>query len=480
MGVCTINPIRESLNRAIEYIIDPKKNSDTVPPSFSDIEFPENAAEEMLKVRQELSDYQLKHLKTLAQHLRQSFKPGEVTPEQAHEIGEKLCKKLFGQDYKFVIATHVDKKHIHNHIIVNHINTTHLKALNSNIQFYWQFRKASDELCKEYGLSVISEKRKEEFEKLFLESQQNYSEFLAANSNVSWTLKLKFAIDRAIENSNGDYSKFILAMENLGYEVKDDTLNKDGKRKYISFKHKNQKRFLRASAKRLGKDYTRESILERLENKDYKLENVITEKDIAKQKEAELLKFKEQEKHRKVKRYVTMTDKIKESYGLSQWAMKQNRIAVGDMLLFMDKIKSQGKNFFDFIDELEKRHQDLNIELKQIKEQQFFLKQYHKHLENLEATKDIFEEYDYITDPQIKKNFELVYKSELKKFNEAQKFLETQKQNPPLTPSSVLSEFKILKEKEKAAILELQSLKEDLKEIHRFKENLKKMQENER
>ena len=94
---------------------------------------------------------------TLLILLNFTVQPGEVDPIKAHEIGMELCKKILKEDYEFVLATHVDRGHIHNHIIFNNVNYTTGKCYQSNKKSYHKIRYQSDELCKENKLSVIDE-----------------------------------------------------------------------------------------------------------------------------------------------------------------------------------------------------------------------------------------------------------------------------------------------------------------------------------
>lgn len=90
----------------------------------------------------------------LARHLIQSFLPGEVDPIKAHEIGMELCKKILKEDYEFVLATHIDRRHIHNHIIFNNVNYKTSKCYQSNKKSYHKIRYQSDELCKKISFQL--------------------------------------------------------------------------------------------------------------------------------------------------------------------------------------------------------------------------------------------------------------------------------------------------------------------------------------
>ena len=91
----------------------------------------------------------------LGRHLIQAFEPGEVSPEEAHEIGMQLAAEILGGKYEFVLTTHIDKGHIHNHLIFNSVSFTDFKHYHSNKRSYHHIRRVSDRLCQEHGLSVI-------------------------------------------------------------------------------------------------------------------------------------------------------------------------------------------------------------------------------------------------------------------------------------------------------------------------------------
>lgn len=183
----------------------------------------------------------------LAYHLRQAFKPGEITAELAHEIGVKLAKEFTKENNQFVIATHVDKGHIHNHIIFNSTN------LNSEGKFkdIWRsakdVRRISDRLCLENDLSVVEPKN---------ERGQHYKEWEENQKGKSWKQQIKDILDETIIVSK-DYDEFLRLIKSKGIEVKDG--------KYISFKLEKlgQQRFTRG--KTLGANYTEEQLKLRIE-----------------------------------------------------------------------------------------------------------------------------------------------------------------------------------------------------------------------
>ncbi|WP_262743921.1 relaxase/mobilization nuclease domain-containing protein, partial [Clostridioides difficile] len=169
----------------------------------------------------------------LARHLIQSFLPGEASPEMAHQIGMELCKKILKDEYEFVLSTHIDKGHIHNHIIFNNVNMVTGKCYHSNKKSYHQIRYQSDKLCKENNLSVI-DKFYESYKRKYKTNGKSWYENEQSKKGTSWKSRLQFDIDRLIKQSK-DWEEFLKKMAELGYEIKHG--------KHIAFKPKDKQRF---------------------------------------------------------------------------------------------------------------------------------------------------------------------------------------------------------------------------------------------
>ena len=242
MAITKTHPIKYTLKKAIDYILNPDKTDELLlvsafgcSPETADVEF---------ELTRRLSGFHGTHL---ARHLIQSFEPGETTPEQAHEIGMKLAEEFLGGKYEFIISTHIDRGHIHNHILFNSVSFVDYKKYHSNKQTYNHIRRISDRLCREYGLSVIEPNG---------ERGKSYTEYTAAKNGTSWKAKLKQTIDALIPQAK-DFDDFLRLMQENGYEVKQG--------KYISFRAEGQGRFTRA--KTIGANYTEEAIAERISGK---------------------------------------------------------------------------------------------------------------------------------------------------------------------------------------------------------------------
>ncbi|MFI3255321.1 MAG: relaxase/mobilization nuclease domain-containing protein, partial [Eubacteriales bacterium] len=235
MAYTKIIPIRSTIGKSVDYICDPTK-TDHCAYIYSEKCFPKTAEVEfefLLRQAQEGG-------KVIGRHLIQSFAQDEVTPEQAHEIGKKLAEEIFKGEYAFVMATHVDKEHTHNHFIVCAVNTKTHKRYRSNKNSYREIRATSDRLCKEYGLSVIEDSPNK---------GKGYFEYQEDKKGTSYKSKIKKDIDDAILNCNS-YEDFLKYLTQKQYIIK--------KGKHVSFKHPEAQRFVRG--KTLGELYDEENI----------------------------------------------------------------------------------------------------------------------------------------------------------------------------------------------------------------------------
>ena len=150
MAVTKIKPIKSTLNKALDYIQNPDKTDGKMlvssfgcSPETADIEFDFTIAQALNRGN------------NLAHHLIQSFEPGEVDYEKAHEIGKQLADAVTKGQYEYVLTTHIDKGHVHNHIIFCAVNFVDHHKYNSNKRSYYGIRNMSDRLCRENGLSVV-------------------------------------------------------------------------------------------------------------------------------------------------------------------------------------------------------------------------------------------------------------------------------------------------------------------------------------
>ena len=240
MAVTKIKPIKSTLSKALDYIQNPDKtDGKMLVSSFgcsyetADIEFEYTLSQALDKGS------------NLAHHLMQSFEPGEVDYQTAHEIGRQLADAVTKGQYEYVLTTHIDKGHIHNHIIFCAANFVDHHKYVSNRRTYYGIRNMSDKLCREHGLSVVVPGKGSK--------GKSYAEYQAEKTGTSWKGKLKIAVDTLIPQV-ADFEELLRRLEAAGYEIK--------RGKYISCRAPGQERFTRL--KTLGADYTEEAITERI------------------------------------------------------------------------------------------------------------------------------------------------------------------------------------------------------------------------
>ena len=240
MAVTKIKPVKSTLKKALDYIQNPDKTDGKMlvssfgcSPETADIEFAFTIAQALDRGN------------NLAHHLIQSFEPGEVDYQKAHEIGKQLADAVTKGQYEYVLTTHIDKGHVHNHIIFCAVNFVDYHKYNSNKRSYYGIRNMSDRLCRENGLSVVAPQKGGK--------GKSYAEYLAEKTGTSWKGKLKTAVDGLISQVSS-FEELLSRLQAAGYEIKPG--------KYVSCRAPGQERFTRL--KTLGADYTEEAIKERI------------------------------------------------------------------------------------------------------------------------------------------------------------------------------------------------------------------------
>lgn len=178
-------------------------------------------------------------------HFTQNFKPGETTPEQAHEIGREFANRLAGTDYQAVLATHTDREHIHNHVVINSVSFETGKKFHFSPQDMRELKEYSNELCRENGLSTIDFSKK-------ADKKITTGEYrLMMKDKESWKNEIRDAVDRVKEFANNfeELKKYLSEAYNIELKIQ----NKD-----IKYKHQSAEKF--CGGRQLGELYTKEKI----------------------------------------------------------------------------------------------------------------------------------------------------------------------------------------------------------------------------
>jgi hypothetical protein len=207
-------------------------------------------AEFLLAKRQyaSITGRQIRKHDVLAYQIRQSFKPGEVTPEEANKIGYELAMRFTKGKHAFIVATHIDKAHIHNHIIFNSTVLDCSRKFRDFLGTGKAVRRLSDQICLEHGLSIIENPKR---------SGKSYNKWLGDKKPLSHQEKLRQVINAILLERPADFDAFLLKMEAARYEIK--------RGKYPAFRAQGEKKFTRLRS--LGEGYSEQKILEVIDGK---------------------------------------------------------------------------------------------------------------------------------------------------------------------------------------------------------------------
>lgn len=435
MAITKIHPIKSTLNLAIDYIVNGDKTDEQILVSTHKCH-QETAHTQFLRTRNDAGTKG----NVLARYLIQSFLPGETTPEIAHQIGMELCKKILKNEYEFVLSTHIDKGHIHNHIIFNNVNMVTGRCYQSNKKIYHQIRYQSDKLCKENNLSVIDEFY-ENYKKKYKTNGKSWYENEQAKRGTSWKSRLQFDIDRMIKQSK-DWDDFLKTMADLGYEIKYG--------KHIAFKPKDKPRFTRS--KTIGEDYTEERLKERI---------------------AEISSIKTSAVKKRIGNVIDMNTnvKVKESKGYEYWATKHNLKTAADTVILMRELGFKSLAQLDnFIKESAEERQSLQDKIKVIDSKISTLSSTMEQVHSVTKYRQIYLTYN--KEPSDKAFYE-EYKSQIILYQNAIADLKKSYSKLP-NSKAILKELDLLHEKKNTLMQEYSSSKSDMKKLYQIRKNYEK------
>ncbi|MBP2028619.1 hypothetical protein J2Z35_002449 [Acetoanaerobium pronyense] len=429
MAYVKIKPIHSNVEKALNYITNPDKTADGIlvssyacstSPHIAKLEF-DLVTNISIKKRTN---------SVIARHLIQSFSPEDnVTPEQANKIGNTLAEEVLKKDYQYIIATHIDQNHIHNHIIFNTTSIIDNKKYRSNKYTYQNIQKISDKLCKENSLSIIPRKINQN-------KGKSYKEYIETQKGNSWKEVMKNDIDSVVIKVI-TFADFLEEMKNLNYTVKQG--------KHLAFQHENQSRFTRG--KTLGEKYSEESIRYRIENPNT----------------VELNKMIEMNERNKCK-----------GAGFKKFAAKKNIDELSKMTKFM------AENNINSLSNFEKLYKSNLIKINNIEETMYYLK---NQIEERNATinsiitwkktKDIYDKYVSLKGLE-KEIFKIENKDNISNHEKVKLYLKEKYIESKIPKMSKLKEEILdLESKLKKTSLSYYSAKQDLKALSSLKNNIK-------
>ena len=322
MAITKIHAIKATVSGAVNYICNEDKTDSSLLISYFGTT-PKTAADDF--------KFTLSHTDSSdpnkAFHLIQSFAPGEVSAEEAHKIGKELADRLLQGRYSYVVSTHTDKGHIHNHLIFCAADNINYQKYHDCKRTYWDIRHLSDELCEEHNLSVIRKNQ---------HKAKKYKEWVVDKNGTSWKSQLKADINETVKQAHS-YEEFLELMQAKGYQIKDAEISPEA-HKYIGFLAPGQVKWIRGRAKSLGPEYTKERIKERIEEK-------------AKIRAERMKKLT----IRPQALINTSQEKFAESPGLMRWAEKENLKRAAQI---QSKLAEMGFKSMEEVDErIESLHQ---------------------------------------------------------------------------------------------------------------------------
>ena len=327
---------------------------------------PETAAGEMLLCKKEYETYigrsDEKKSDIVLYQIRQSFKPGEITPEKAQEIGFELAMSFTKGKYQFVVATHTDHAHIHNHIIFNSTSSDHKQKFRNFLGSSEAIRKISDKLCLENGLSIIEAPK---------QGPSHYGKWLGDKKPLSWQEQLRQTIDAVMAQKPPDFDTFLKLMMESGYEVKQG--------QHLAFKASGQQKFTRLRS--LGEGYSEEE-----------LRSAILGKTI----HAPKAKVPYRKNPDKINLLVDIQVKLQagKGPGYERWAKVFNLKQMAQTISFLTE-----NNITDYETLVEKtkaatdRYHELSQQIKEIEKRMNGITELKKHIINYAKTRDIFTAY---------------------------------------------------------------------------------------
>ena len=365
MHVIKGQTVAHTVHERLSYAINPDKTNRGQLVKAYGCE-PETAAGEMLLCKKEYETYigrsEEKKSDIVLYQIRQSFKPGEITPENAQEIGYELAMSFTKGKYQFVVATHTDHAHIHNHIIFNSTSIDHTQKFRNFLGSSEAIRKISDKLCLENGLSIIEAPK---------QGPSHYGKWLGDKKPLSWQERLRQTIDAVMAQKPADFDVFLKLMAENGYEVKQG--------QHLAFKANGQQKFTRLRS--LGEGYSEEE-----------LRSAVLGKTIHTPK----AKIPYRKNPNKINLLVDIQSKLQagKGPGYERWAKVFNLKQMAQTINFLTE-----NNITDYETLVEKtkaatdRYHELSQQIKQIEKRMAEIIEMQNHIINYSKTKDVFLAY---------------------------------------------------------------------------------------
>ncbi len=434
--------ILASIKRSIDYGKNPAKTRGGLLVSSYECD-PRTAALEFVLAKKQYHAItgreQPREHDVLLYQIRQSFKPGEVTPEDANRIAYELAMRFTKGRHAFVVTTHEDKRHIHSHI---YFNSTDLDSTGKFVDFSFSARalhRISDRLCLEHGLSVV--------ENPASGKGKHYGEWLGNGAAPSYHAKLKAAIDAALAQKPDSFDAFLRLMKDAGYVI--------GRGKHITFLAPEQKRPTRCDT--LRGDYTEAAIRERIA---VRRPPPRREDPVAESRESANLRL-----------LIDIQNSIKaqDSPGYSHWAKLFNIKQLSQTINFitenglsLEKLDAKAHEAAALFNSLSGKIRDADARLKEIASLQ-------KHIGNYGKTRDVYAAY---RQAGYSKKFLSEHEKAIAMHKEAKRAFDALGLNKLPTIKALQQEYAALLSEKKKLYAEYHSAKQTMKDALTAKHNI--------
>ena len=353
---------RQCIGERLDYIMNPKKTDGGILVSTYACS-PETAADEFMLFRQE---YQLNTGRTqenevIAYHVRQAFKPDEVTPEEANEIGKELASRITDDLFAYVVATHIDKHHIHNHIIICSTDLEEQHKYRDVKQSAKDLAEISDSLCREHGLSVIQNPQ---------DKTVTYDKWQGNQRKFTHRDELRMIIDAALRIQPDGFDALMQLLEDAGCHITRGA--------QISIKPPEGKRYIRLDT--LGPEYDESSLRRSLTGVHVHIPKIprgdFTESQI--------------------KRLIDIEAKLHagKGKGYQIWAERNNIDAKAQMIIFLKEHQiSSLEELNEQIQELTNQQKELNASIRENQNRMKEINQQRQAIRDYSRTKKVYTQY---------------------------------------------------------------------------------------
>ena len=371
-------------------------------------------------------------------HLRQSFLPGEITPEEANQIGYKLAMKLTKGNHAFVVCTHIDKHHVHNHIIINSVDLDCRRKFRNFWNSAWAIRRINDKLCLEHGLSVVGDPQA---------SKSNYATWLGDDQKLSYQEQLRRIIDTVLEEKPKDFSDFLEKLKAYGVTVNTEKKN-------LRLRAAGQTKFTRCDT--LRGDYTERAIRERIEGIRVVSPRRKTNRPTVP----------------KVGLLIDLDAAIRagKGPGYERWAKVFNLKQLSQAVLYL---KEHGDMSYadlkERTSEAVARFNDLSAEIKDLESQMSDNAELQKHLVNYAKTREVYAAY---RKAGYSKKFRAEHEADILIHQAAKQYFDSLGGKKLPSVKALREEYKELLARKRRAYAAYKKAREEMKELYNVKSNV--------